>query len=184
MAKTNNYRGGNSRLLAKSLDGLGEALAVIDVRGTVVFANEALCRLANADATELVGKICSWNLPSDDTPHAAILTALAPPQAALEGRFATRRLTTPVVFGSTATGQVFLPILDRDGLANLTLVVFGDWEAIREQMPSKSVTIDRKADQLLVALRSRWQHLDGLEALIGRECRVFAISNLILMSQV
>ena len=119
------YRGGNSRLLAKTLDELGRPMAVLDWHGEVLFANAGLCEMAKADATQLVGKRCSWEIAADDSPHAALLTALAPPVSALEGQIVARHLTAPIVFGSTATGQLFIPLRDPSSTLAMVLVLLG-----------------------------------------------------------
>jgi len=62
---TNEYRGGNSRQLAKTLDSLGKPTAILDRRGQIVFVNAALCAMAGAEATVLVGKQCSCELTTD-----------------------------------------------------------------------------------------------------------------------
>ncbi len=167
---TTDFRGGNSRILAKSLDQLENPMAVLDRKGFVLFANKALCSMAGVEATQLVGKRCSWQIAPDDTPHASILTALAPPAGALKGKVMTRQLTMPVVFGSTATGQLFVPILDEDQLVHMTWVVLGAWEEIQGQVPTTTTEDShqrRQNEQTLVRVRSRWETLDGLLPLVG-----------------
>lgn len=167
---TSAYRGGNSRLLAKSLDDLGRALAILDWHGEVLFANSGLCELAKADATQLVGKRCSWEVAADDSPHAALLTALAPPVSALEGQIVARQLTVPIVFGSTATGQLFIPLRDPSKTVAMVLVLLGDWEEIKSQLPNlrtENPLLRRPTDEVLVRLRSQWSSLDGLLPLLG-----------------
>ena len=164
------YRGGNSRLLAKSLDELGRPLAVLDWHGEILFASAGLCDLAKADATQLVGQRCSWEIAGDDVPHAALLTSLAPPVSALEGQIVARHLTTPVVFGSTATGQLFIPLRDPSSTLAMVLVLLGDWEEIKSQLPhlqSANPLLRRPTDEVLVRLRSQWSSLDGLLPLLG-----------------
>lgn len=167
---TSAYRGGNSRLLAKSLDELGRPLAILDWHGEVLFANAGLCELAKADATQLVGKRCSWEIAEDDSPHAALLTALAPPVSALEGQIVARHLTAPIVFGSTATGQLFVPLRDGSSTLAMVLVLLGDWEEIKSQLPhlrAENPLQRRPVDEVLVRLRSQWSSLDGLLPLLG-----------------
>ncbi len=167
---TSEYRGGNSRLLAKSLDELGRPLAILDWRGEVLFANAWLCEMAKADATQLVGKRCSWEIASDDSPYGALLTALAPPVSALEGQIVARQLTAPIVFGSTATGQLFLPLRDPSNTLSLVVVVLGDWEEIKSQLPqirSDNPLHRRPIHEVLVRLRSQWSSLSGLLPLLG-----------------
>ncbi len=167
---TSEYRGGNSRLLAKSLDELGRPLAILDWHGEVLFANAWLCEMAKADATQLVGKRCTWEIAADDSPFAALLTALAPPVSALEGQIVARQLTTPIVFGSTATGQLFLPLRDPSSTLALVLVVLGDWEEIKSQLPQLRIDNplqQRPIDEVLVRLRSQFANLDGLLPLMG-----------------
>ncbi len=164
------FRGGNSRLLAKGLDELKGPLAILDWQGEIVFANSSLCQLANTDATQLVGKRCSWQVAADDTPLNAILTGLAPPATALEGGIVARQLTTPIVFGSTSTGQLFVPIRDSDPTPTLILVILGEWEKIQAQVPvlrSYGFPRPKAPDEVLVRLRSQWAHLDHLVALLG-----------------
>ena len=166
----NDKRGGNSRNLAKLLDLLDLPTAILDSRGQIVFVNAALCQMANSEATRLVGQQCSWDLPSDDLDLGGMLAALAPPAAARQGRAAIRQLNAPIAYGSTATGQLFLPLVDQDRVVHLTLVVFGSWEAIREQGAGMSLgeqPIQTSYEETLVEVRNRWQKLDGLHALVG-----------------
>lgn len=164
-------RGGNGRLLAKSLDQLQQPVAVLDRRGVILFVNSALCRMVDAQATSLVGQSCSWQIADDDAPLAAILTALAPPGGALQGKVVARQLTTPIVYGSTATGQLFHPILDHERLVHQTLVVLGKWEDIETQLPLNAAVTDlhrrRQTEQTLVAIRSKWKSVNQLTALMG-----------------
>lgn len=165
---SNDYRGGNSRQLAKTLDLLDKPAAILDRKGQIVFVNAALCHLAKADATQLVGRQTSWEIASDETPHAAILTALAPPAGARSGRITARQLSTPVVFGSSATGQLFVPITDNDHVVQFTLVVLGGWQEIASQVKQiPSQLLFQEHEQVLVEARSKWNRLDGLHALIG-----------------
>lgn len=165
-----NFRGGNSRLLAKLFDQTENPVALLDRLGNLVFVNAQLCALANADSTQLVGKQCSWHIPDDETPYSPILKALAPPAGALRGKVMVRSLTTPVVFGSNATGQAFFPIMDQDNLVQFMVVVLGDWEQIKQQIDLPSLgelPPESGAEQTLVRLRSSWQSLDGLLPMIG-----------------
>ncbi len=167
---TSEYRGGNSRLLAKSLDELGRPLAILDWHGEVLFANAGLCEMAKADATQLVGKRCSWEIADDDSPFAALLTALAPPASALEGQIVARQLTAPIVFGSTATGQLFLPLRDPSNTLSMVIVLLGDWNEIKSQLPytrPDNPLQRRPIDEVLVRLRSQWTNLDSLLPLMG-----------------
>ena len=169
-AMSSAYRGGNSRLLAKSLDELGRPLAILDWHGEILFANAGLCELAKTDATHLVGQRCSWEIAADDAPHAALLTSLAPPVSALEGQIVARHLTTPIVFGSTATGQLFIPLRDPSSTLAMVLVLLGDWDEIKSQLPhlrSDNPLLRRPTDEVLVRLRSQWSSLDGLLPLLG-----------------
>lgn len=164
------YRGGNSRLLAKSLDELGRPLAVLDWRGEILFVTASLCDMAKADATQLVGKRCSWEIAHDDAPHAALLTALAPPASALEGHIVARQLTAPIVFGSTATGQLFVPLRDSSHTLSMVLVLLGDWVEVKSQVPlprGDTIFQCKTHDELLVRLRSQWPALDSLVPLLG-----------------
>ncbi len=161
-------RGGNGRLLARLVDQFDLPTAILDRRGQIVFVNVALCRLAKTEATSLVGHQCSWQVASDG-PNASILTGLAPPSSALEGRIAIRQLTAPVVFGSKETGQLFIPLSDAQGVAQWTIVVLGDFDQILETLPVERRASELKAapDQILVHIRSRWKTLDRLLALVG-----------------
>ncbi len=164
------YRGGNSRLLAKSFDELGRPLAILDWQGEILFVNAALCGLVKVDSTQLVGKRCSWEIAADESPHAALLTALAPPAGALEGNFVGRQLTAPIVYGSTATGQLFIPVRDASKTLAMVVVILGDWEEIKSQLPQLRQTsplVRRSADEILVRLRNQWSSLDSLLPLFG-----------------
>ncbi len=164
------YRSGNSRVLAKTLDQLGHPLAVLDRRGAIAYANAPLCAMVKGDATLLVGKQCSWQIAPDASPFSSLLTALAPPAGALQGRIVTRRLSTPIVFGSVHTGQLFVPLLDIDGTVEATVVVLGNWNEINAQLPMLdplSAPWKRIQETTLGQIRSRWSTLDGLHALIG-----------------
>lgn len=167
---TNSFRSGNSRTLAKIFDQLGHPLAVLDRRGVIVFVNLPLCQLFKADATQLVGQHCRWQVADDDTPFAALLTSLAPPAGALQGKLVVRQLTTPIVFGSTQSGQLFMPLLDDEGTPHATLVVLGEWSALSAQLPvAEPLSLQSKQlhASLLTTIRSRWPTLDGLHPLIG-----------------
>ncbi len=164
------FKGGNSRQLSKTLDALDHPAAILDRRGQIVFVNAALCGMVATDATQLVGKQCSWDLVPDNTAVGALLNALAPPAAARNGGVSTRVLSTPVVFGAPWTGQLFLPLLDNDQVVALTLVLFGEFEQLSRQLPSNGAWTRAEqvqAEQILVATRSRWAKLDGLHALLG-----------------
>ena len=160
------FKGGNNRQLGKTLEQFELPTAILDRRARIAYVNGALCEMVKADGSELVGKQTTWELPSDETAHGALLSALAPPSGARAGKLFVRRLVTPVVFGSSATAQLFVPILDQDALPHLTLVIFGDWETLSDQVPSTE-TSDQEAELLLAEIRGRWQQLDGLEALVG-----------------
>lgn len=167
---SDSFRSGNSRTLVKTLDQLGHPLAVLDRRGVIVFVNLPLCQLFKADATQLVGQPCSWQVASDEVPFGALLTALAPPAGALQGKLVVRQLTTPIVFGSTQSGQLFIPLLDDEGTPQATLVVLGDWPSLSAQLPvaePPSVQRQQVHGNLLTAIRSRWQNLNDLHSLIG-----------------
>lgn len=159
-------RGGNNRQLAKSLDQYENPTAFIDRRGQIVYVNGAMCEMAAAEASELVGQQTSWGVAADEHSQAALLTALAPPASARMGQVTVRRLTAPVVYGDTSTGQIFIPLLDSDALPHLTMVVFGVWETLARQLPHPSSS-SRDHEAVLTEVRSRWQQLDGLTALLG-----------------
>jgi DNA-binding NtrC family response regulator len=164
-------RGGNSRALGKALDQLPYPIAMLDRRGGIVFVNQAMCAMARADARQLTGLHCRWEVAADDVPFGAILMALAPPAGALEGKLVARRLTVPIVYGSTATGQLFVPLIDNENVAQLTMVVLGDWELLHQQLPMVHSTLhtslNRTAERMLVELRSGWRSLDHLLGLLG-----------------
>ncbi len=162
------YRGGNGRLLARLLEQFELPAAILDRRGQIVFVNAALCRIAKMASTALVGQRCSWKV-AEDGPAAAILTALAPPPSALEGRVVVRQLTVPIVYGASETGQLFLPLTDRSGVVEITLVLLGQFEQIQKMFPAEHRSSRARTipDRVLVHLRSRWKTLDGLLSLIG-----------------
>lgn len=167
---TDNFRSGNSRILAKTLDQLGQPLAILDRRGVIVFVNLPLCQVFQADAAQLVGQACSWQIADDDAPFAALRTALAPPAGAIHGRLIARQLTTPIAFGSTHTGQLFLPLLDDEGTPHATAVVLGQWSQLSAQVAAaEPLGLQRRQMQTdaLTRIRSRWATLDGLHSLIG-----------------
>lgn len=161
-------KGGNGRLLARLLDQFELSLAVLDRLGQIVFVNAAFCRMAKLEATSLVGKQCSWKVESDGQ-AASILTALAPPASALEGRASVRQLTVPIVYGAAETGQLFVPMSDDSGVVQFTLVVLGDFHRIQNTLPAqrRSGSAVVAPDRVLVQLRSRWKTLDHLTAMIG-----------------
>ncbi|MEM8733893.1 MAG: PAS domain-containing protein [Planctomycetota bacterium] len=163
-----NFRGGNSRQLARQLDALPSPLAILDRKGHIVFVNAALCELAQADSTALVGKATSWELPSDEVSHSSILSALAPPSSARNGAIAFRQLLKPVVFGSSATGQLFVPIPDEEQNAELFLVLLDDWERLSTQFASTSLA-SQSADheQVIAETRGQWERLNQLHPLLG-----------------
>ncbi|MEM7476356.1 MAG: sigma 54-interacting transcriptional regulator [Planctomycetota bacterium] len=161
------YRGGNSRQLAKSLDQIDKPMAILDRKGQFIFLNSPLCQHCDVEATQLVGKQTSWEVASDSSPIATILTSFAPPSSARDGKLTLRRLTTPITFGSEATGQLFLPILGEDHLVDMCIVLLGKWEEFHAQFPDASVSPSAEAERALADLRSRWPKLDGLHALLG-----------------
>ncbi len=161
------FKGGNSRLLARLLDQFDLPMAILDRQGQIVFVNAALCQMGSVDATVLVGKTCSWQI-SEDGPIAAILTAFAPPAGALEGRAVIRRLVSPIVFGSIHTGQLFLPQCDQSGSVIWTLVILGSVEQLQPMLAvDPTAHVRSQPDRALVQIRSRWKSLDGLLALVG-----------------
>ncbi len=167
---TDNFRSGNSRLLAKTLDQLGHPLAILDRRGVIVFVNLPLCHVFQVDAAQLVGQACSWQVAEDDAPFAALRTALAPPAGALQGKLVARQLTTPIAFGSSHSGQLFLPLLDEEGTPHATAVVLGQWSQLSAQLAvAEPLSLQRRQMQsdILTRIRSRWHTLDGLHSLIG-----------------
>lgn len=167
---TDNLRSGSSRILAKTLDQLGQPLAILDRRGVIVFVNLPLCQVFQADAAQLVGQTCSWQVADDEAPFAALRTALAPPAGAIHGKLIARQLTTPIAFGSTHSGQLFLPLLDDEGTPHATAVVLGQWSQLSAQIAAaEPLSLQRRQMQtdVLTRIRSRWPVLDGLHSLIG-----------------
>ncbi|MCA9125986.1 MAG: PAS domain-containing protein [Planctomycetales bacterium] len=162
-------RGGNSRLLARALDQAQDSIAVLDRNGVIQFVNAAMCAMAGAEASAIVGQRCSWSVATDQSALSALLTCLAPPTSAREGRITARQLSSPPVYGYKVSGQLFVPLFSKEGGVELTLVVLGDWEQIRLQqpLPAESAVQRRQQETALTAIRSRWQTLDGLHALIG-----------------
>jgi transcriptional regulator with PAS, ATPase and Fis domain len=161
------FKGGNSRILGRMWDHFDLPLAILDRQGQIVFVNAAMCAMCSADATTLVGKTVSWQIAAD-SPLAAMLTALAPPAAALDGRASVRRLLTPVIFGSAHTGQLFIPLKNNSDVVQWTLTVFGEFQRLQAMMPTDSVASSRpQPDRTLLQIRSRWKTLDGLTALLG-----------------
>lgn len=81
----NDFRGGNSRQLARQLDSLDVPMAFLDRKGQIVFVNAALCEMANGQATQLVGRQTSWQIPPDETPfHSILMPWLLLPASAVE----------------------------------------------------------------------------------------------------
>jgi transcriptional regulator with PAS, ATPase and Fis domain len=167
------YRGGNGRMLTRLLDHLTIPLAILDRRGQIVFVNSKFCQMAGQDASLLVGKSCSWNVAADG-PLAAILTALAPPAAALDGHIVTRQLTAPIIYGTTETGQLFFPISNDEGVVEATAVVLGKFEQIQQIVPASRGRFTETAspERTLVQIRSRWKALDDLTSLIGSSPKI------------
>lgn len=168
------FRGGNSRSLAKSLDAIGSSVAVLDRKGQVVFVNARLCELLAVEHSQIVGQQCRWDLPEDSNPLASLLYCLAPPQAVREGKIETRAVEHPAFAHTTATQQTFLPILDEHSILDLTIVVFHAEARANSQESteysaggeSKQET-EQRAEQLLVKLRSTKKRLDNLRSLVG-----------------
>lgn len=161
------YKGGNSRLLARLLDQMDQPMCILDRSGQIVFVNRSMCELADQDATVLVGKYCSWQM-AQDGPLAAVLTAMAPPAGALDGRIVVRRLMAPIVFGSDYTGQLFVPAVSDAGQVEFTWVILGNIDRIQSLLPTDASTSKKpQPDRNLLAIRSRWRTLDGLTALLG-----------------
>ncbi len=163
------FRGGNSRLLARALDQNAQPVAILDAEGNIVFVNGALCRLVELDATLLVGKQCSWQISEDRTPAAVLLNTLAPPAGARAGKVSARQFTTPPFFGTDFDAELFVPLVGSDGQVELTLVLLGQWRNLEQQLPAGPARNDarRDAESTLAQLRSRWIRLDGLHALLG-----------------
>ncbi len=167
-----NFRGGNSRLLSRMLDRNTGPMAVLDSQGAIVFVNAALCGAAQLDSTVLVGKKCSWDIPQDHSVAPALLSALAPPEAVRGGRLTIRHLTTPPIYGTQISGELFIPIVDVHGDVQLIVVVLGEWEQVREMasgvdMPASSGLGRRDDEAVLASVRATWATLDGLHALVG-----------------
>ena len=182
------FKGGNSRLLVKALDATQDPLAILERRGQIIFVNAAFCEAADSDATVLVGKQCRWELVGDEEPLGALLNALAPPAGAREGKLVVRDLPiSPFEINparhppfssehaqgeSQALAQVFVPILDEDGLVNLTIVLWADSAQLKSQFrydhPSAGPFDQQTIEQTLVDIRSRWRYLDDLQPLLGQ----------------
>ncbi|GAB5406100.1 MAG: hypothetical protein Aurels2KO_43310 [Aureliella sp.] len=166
------FRGGNSRLLSRMLDRNTGPMAVLDSQGAIVFVNAMLCAAAQVDSTVLVGQKCSWDIPSDQSVAPALLSALAPPEAVLGGRLAARHLTTPPIYGTQISGELFIPIADTDGAVQLVVVLLGDWEQIRAMASGVDSQVAgglarRDDEAVLASVRAAWPTLDGLHALVG-----------------
>lgn len=164
---TYDFKGGNSRLLARLLDQFDQPLAILDRRGQIIYANSRLCSLAKVEATSLVGKQCSWQI-AEDSALAAILTALAPPAGALDGRAVVRRLMAPIFYGAPHTGQLFLPLKNSKEDVECTLVILGEVDDLQRTLAGDANAVQRsQPDRILLQIRSRWKSLDGLGALTG-----------------
>ena len=162
------YKGGNSRQLAKALDGLDEPLAVLDRKGSIVFVNRPLCQLMDMDATKLVGKQVSWDVAPDDGPLAALLTGMAPPATSRSGQITQRRLSAPLVAGTELTSQVFMPFADDDGIVQMTLVLLGTDSQLASLIPTAPASsLTASAEQCIASIRARWSQMDEFHALLG-----------------
>jgi hypothetical protein len=167
------FRGGNSRLLARQFDQLAWPVAVLDQRSQIVFASAALCNHVRVDATRLVGVACQPALPADaaETPGVAqVALLLSPPSEVLHGRAVTRRVPWPPLEPTAEAVQAFLPVIDDDPSTGLILVLFGDPAAMAgrfDLLAGATVPRPPQADELLLRMRTQWQHLDGLAPLLG-----------------
>lgn len=168
------YRGGNSRLLARLLDNDVAPFAVLDAKGTIVFANSALCNAAQLDSTVLVGKKCSWDLPDDHSVAPSLLAALAPPESVRAGKISMRHLTTPPIYGTDISGELFIPMLAPAGPPQLYLVLLGQWQWIRELVANlhsdllQNTPSSRRDDEAVIAnIRAQWTSVNALGAIMG-----------------
>lgn len=167
---TESFRGGNSRLLARQLDQLSWPVVVLDQRCEVVFISAALCQLLETDATRLVGLACKPELSQDDAPERELSMALAPPSEVLHGRAAMRQIPWPPKNPTGSAAQAFIPLIDEDPSQGLILVLFGQPDVLRKRLlPLAPLQPPRgtAADEVLLRLRSQWQHLDGMWPLLG-----------------
>ncbi|MCA9191191.1 MAG: hypothetical protein KDB03_05505 [Planctomycetales bacterium] len=163
-------RGGNARQLGRLFGQLQNPVAVLDRNQVIGYANHALCEMVSMEAENIVGRACSWGLNAEKPELASLLAALVPPASAVAGKLAIRQLTVPIVFGSSYNGQLFVPLLDKDGQAEALVVYLGDWERIRTQLPAAAdlnLKHRRAADEVLIEIRSRWRNLTQLHALVG-----------------
>lgn len=167
------YRGGNGRLLAKSLDQSTWPVAVLGGEGEILYVNSALCAVAEADSTRLVGQRCCWQIAPDDMPFGRLLFALAPPQCVLAGETAFREIPWPLDKPNHRIGQHFIPLAGVDPLdpsGSLFMVLFRE-NARAKSTAGESAPANSKEQvqvgELLVKLRSQWNNLDGLLPLLG-----------------
>lgn len=171
---TTDHRGGNSRQLAKLLDQFVKPIVIVDRRGQIVFVNSACCQMTAADATQLVGKQCLWEVPADETPLGAFLCAIAPPAATRAGQIHVRswepwheRAASSSMVGDD---QCFIPFLDEDHVVDMTLVLFGTEADFARQSPAnehESRFSDPDLERTVASVRARWKQLDKLHALVG-----------------
>lgn len=171
---TTDYRGGNSRQLAKLLDQFVKPIAILDRRGQVVFVNSAFCRMTGTDATQVVGKQCLWEVPADATSLGPFLCSLAPPAATRAGQICVRpwepprHLDVPEAFAGDS--QCFIPFLDEDQVVDMTVVLFGHVHEFAKpssgSVRGANVSVP-DLERTVTSVRSRWKHLDKLHALVG-----------------
>lgn len=164
------------RAISKIFDSVAKPLAVLDRVGKILFVNARLVEISGIDARELLGQQCHWELPPDDVPHGATLVALAPPATVREGRIAARRFHQPLFATPDSMGQLFIPILDHDGVVQIVIALFGSWEDIDALLGDKSmppmIAGRPLPDAILAEIRRRWPRLDGLAPLVGQSAAI------------
>lgn len=161
------FRGGNSRALAKALDALRSPVAVLDRNGQVVYVNARLCQLVGVEHTQIVGQQCRWDLTEDSNPLADLLYTLAPPQTVRNGKVETRVVYQTAFVESSLDRQTFVPILDEYNLLDLAIVTFHTSTKENSASAPRELLTERQAEQLLVQLRSSRQRLDNMRSVIG-----------------
>ncbi len=168
-AMNGNYRGGNSRLLAKVLDACPWPICWLQSDGEIVYANAAMCELAGADATELVGSKCSWQLAADGIKHGPLLGAIAPPGAVTHGEMLVRQIPWPPASPTGQIEQHFVPLAQNGTAAFSCLVIHAVVPMLKLNASSSAVRdATLQAAEWLMRLRSQWAQLDGLLSLYGK----------------
>ncbi|HBE68758.1 MAG TPA: hypothetical protein DDW52_11485 [Planctomycetaceae bacterium] len=170
---TQRQQSANPRQLIKLLDTQSGPMAVLDPAARLIFANAQLCKVANVNAKELIGKICSWTSASDHGDLQQVLSLLTPPANALAGHVAVRRLTSPPFFGSDISAELFIPLPGDPDIPGAIVVVLGHWDTIRDSFAHVYETLQpsglaaRDEETVLVELRSKWQLGETPPTLVG-----------------